>query len=395
MKIAIVGHYASWALAGRAGYQADPKRHPTTWVMNLVRGLKELGGREVHVVTQTDEVGRDMEVRHEGVTLHFLRCPRRLRAATLFCFDRLRIHRALRGIAPDVVHAFGTEDTYGLAGVTSGYPCLLHMQCLFFKMAAQVPVSPLSRMRLMMELERYSLRRARHIVAMSAHGADELRPVAPHAKVYAVPNAVEPVFFETQGQAEPDRLLFAAIFAPIKGLEHLVAALDLVRRKRPAVKLAIVGVPGRGAESYLASIQEQIATRGLHAHVEWLGFQRPEGLAREMARASVVVVPSLHEMFCSVAAEGMAVGRPVVASRAGALPELVDDGKTGLLAPPADPNALAQAIVRLLADDTLRGQFGAAAREKALRLWHSKEVARQTVAIYETVLAEQRRGSSR
>ncbi|MBI5686573.1 MAG: glycosyltransferase [Verrucomicrobia bacterium] len=388
MRIAIVGHYASWALAGRDGYQADPKRHPTTWVMNLVRGLKELGGHEVHVVTQTDEVDRDMEVQQEGVTLHFLRCPRRLRAATLFCFDRLRIHRALRRISPDVVHAFGTEDTYGLAGVTSGFPCLLHMQCLFFKMAAQVPVPLLSRTRLMMELERYSLRHARHIVAMSAHGADELRPVAPHANVHAIPNAVEPAFFDIRGDAEPDRLLFAAIFAPIKGLEYLVAALDQVRRKRPGVKLAIVGVPGRGAESYHASIQEQIAARGLGGHVEWLGFQRPEGLAREMVRASVVVVPSLHEMFCSVAAEGMAVGRPVVASRAGALPELVDDGETGLLAPPADPDALAQAIGQLLADDARRARLGAAAREKARHRWHPKEVARQTVAIYQAVLAD-------
>jgi glycosyltransferase involved in cell wall biosynthesis len=388
MKIAIVGHYASWALAGRAGYQADPKRHPTTWVMNLVRGLKELGGHEVHVVTQTDEVDRDMEVQEAGVTLHFLRCPRRLRAATLFCFDRLRIHRALRRIAPDVVHAFGTEDTYGIAGVTSGFPCLLHMQCLFFKMAAQVPVSPLSRMRLMMELERYSLRRARHIASMSNHGADELRPIAPHAKVYAIPNAVEPAFFDIRGDAEPDRLLFAAIFAPIKGLEYLVAALDQVRRKRPGVKLAIVGVPGRGAESYLALIQEQIAARGLGDHVEWLGFQRPEGLAREMARASMVVVPSLHEMFCSVAAEGMAAGRPVVASRAGALPELVDDGETGLLVPPADPDALAEAIGRLLADEALRARFGAASRGKARQRWHPTEVARQTASIYQAVLSD-------
>ncbi|MCX7824371.1 MAG: glycosyltransferase, partial [Verrucomicrobiae bacterium] len=138
MRIAIVAHYATWALADRPGYRPDPNRHPTTWVMNLVQGLEKLGGHDVHVVTQTDEVDRDMVVRQGGVTLHFLRCPRRLRAATLFRFDLRRIHRALRGISPDVVHAFGTEDTYGLAGVTSGFPCLLHMQCLLFKIAEQV-----------------------------------------------------------------------------------------------------------------------------------------------------------------------------------------------------------------------------------------------------------------
>ena len=388
MRIAILAHYATWALDGQPGYRPDPQRHPTSWVMNLVRGLAEIGGHEVHVVTQTDEIDRDMAVEKDGVTLHFVRCPRRLRAATLFQFDRRRLKRALDAIAPDIVHAFGTEDCYGLAGLTSGYPCVMTMQCLQFKIAETLPPPWFSRGRITLAVERWCIRRARHLIGMSAYGTEGLRPVAPHAQIYEVPNAVAPVFFQTTGEPETDRLFFVGVIEKRKGLEYLVDAVGRLRERRPAVKLAIGGVPGRGGEAYFAAIKKQVEVDGLTGAVEFLGFLRPENVAREMARASVIVVPSLEEMFCNVAAEAMAVGRPVVASRVAALPQLVEEGGTGLLTPPADPNALAQAIEPLLADDARRARFGAAARDKARHHWHPAEVAKQTVAIYQTVLAD-------
>jgi L-malate glycosyltransferase len=388
MRIAILAHYATWALEGQPGYRPDPQRHPTSWVMNLVRGLTELGGHDVHVVTQTDEIERDMTVAKDGVTLHFVRCPRRFRAATLFQFDRQRLKRALDAIAPGIVHAFGTEDCYGLAGLTSGYPCVMTMQCLQFKIAETLPPARFSRNRLTLAVERWCIRRARHLIGMSTYGAEGLRPVAPHAHIHEVPNAVDPLFFRAAGKPEPDRLFFAGVIERRKGLEYLVDALARVREQRPAAKLAIGGVPGRGAEAYFASVRKQIETKGLTDAVEFLGFLRPENIAREMARASVVVVPSLEEMFCNVAAEAMAVGRPVVASRVAALPQLVDDEVTGVLTPPADAVALAQAIVPLLADETRCASLGAAARNKAHCQWRPAEVARQTTTIYQLVLAD-------
>ncbi len=388
MKVAILSHYATWALDGQPGYQPDLQRHPTTWVMNLVRGLTEIGGHEVHVVTQTDEIDRDMAIEKEGVTLHFVRCPRRLRAATLFQFDRRRLKHALDAFAPDIVHAFGTEDCYGLAGLTSGYPCVMTLQCLQFEIAKTLPPRLFSRGRITLAVERWCIRRARHLISMSTYGINGLRSVAPHAQIYEVPNALDPVFFQTTGQPESDRLLFVGIIEKRKGLEHLVDAVARVRKNRPGVRLAVGGVAGRGSETYFAAIKRQVEAKGLTGTVEFLGFLRPENVAGEMTRASVVVVPSLEEMFCNVVAEGMAVGRPVVASRVGALPQLVDDGTTGLLVTPANPDALAQAIGQLLADDARRAQFGTAAREKARRLWHPAEVAKQSVAIYQTVLAD-------
>jgi glycosyltransferase involved in cell wall biosynthesis len=326
-----------------------------------------------------------MRLTADGVTMHFVRSPRRLRAATLFLPDCVRLHRVLRAIRPDLVHAHGTEDAYSLAGLTSGLPCVITMQGMIFRIAERAGDPTDLRTWVLTRLERWCLRRARHIIAKSDHVARCIAPIATHAAFHRIPNAMNPAFFEADDEPVADRLLFAAMIAPVKGLEHLIAALPRVCERRPGARLDIVGVPGRGSEAYLATIQEQVQRLGLAERVKFLGFKRPETLACEMAQASVVVVPSLEEMFCNVAAEAMSVGRPVVASRAGSLPELVADGERGLLVPPADPAALADAVLRLLDDDALRTMLGAAAREWAQQ-WEPSVVAQQTLAVYEAAL---------
>ncbi len=386
MKIAILAHYPTWALEGREGYRPDPQRHPAPWVRNLAQAVAALGTVEVHVVTQTDEIQRDMETVAEGVHLHFVACPARWRATTLFFFDCRRLHQALGRIQPDIVHSHGTEDAYALAGLTSSLPCVITMQGMLFKIAQHVRPPLFSRPRLIRFIERWCLRHARHIIAKSDYVVESMREIATPATLHRVPNALNPVFFETAAAPEPDRLLFVGIIETRKGLVHLVDALARLVKMRPTVKLAIVGVPGRGSDAYDAAVRQSVIRQGLETHVEYLGFRRPDAVAREMARASVVVVPSLEEMFCNVAAEAMAVGRPVVATRTGSLPQLVADGETGLLVPVANSGALAAAIDRLLSDESLRVKLGAAARVRALGRWEPRLVARQTMAVYETVL---------
>jgi len=385
VKVAILAHYPTWALEGRAGYRPDPQRHPAPWVRNLAQAIAALGKVEVHVVTQTDEIQRDMEATAEGVHMHFVACPARWRATTLFFFDCRRLHRTLRRISPNVVHAHGTEDAYALAGLSCGLPCVITMQGMLFKIAQHVRPPLFSRARLIRYIERWCLRHARHIIAKSDYVVESMGEIATPAMLHRVPNALNPVFFQTAAAPVPDRLLFVGIIETRKGLIHLVDALAQLVKTRPTVKLAIVGVPGRGSNAYDAAVRQSVTRQGLEGHVEHLGFLRPDAVAREMTRASVVVVPSLEEMFCNVAAEAMAVGRPVVASRTGSLPELVADGERGLLVPPADPAALAGAILRLLEDDALRARLGAAARAWA-RQWEPGVVAQQTLAVYGAVL---------
>jgi len=106
-----------------------------------------------------------------------------------------------------------------------------------------------------------------------------------------------------------------------------------------------------------------------------------------LAASDVFVLSSRWEGLPLVIIEAMMVGLPVVASRVGGVPELVEDGITGFLVPPGDPEALAEALQRLFKDKELRRRMGEAGREKALRSFTLGRMLRETQAVYEEMLA--------
>ncbi|MGQ0572516.1 MAG: glycosyltransferase, partial [Armatimonadota bacterium] len=113
---------------------------------------------------------------------------------------------------------------------------------------------------------------------------------------------------------------------------------------------------------------------------------RPRGeLPDEYRSATVCVVPSHWETFGNVCLEAMACGRPVIASRVGGLPEAVEDGRTGVLVPPGDADALAAQILRLLRDRHTREALGSAARRAAESQFRPDVIAGQMAAFLDSV----------
>ena len=109
--------------------------------------------------------------------------------------------------------------------------------------------------------------------------------------------------------------------------------------------------------------------------------------AMDGARAAIVVVPSLGEGFGMVALEAMERGRAVVASAVGGLPEIVADGTTGVLVPPADPRALAAALASLLADPDRGAAMGRAGRRRALEAFSQERCTARIDELYREALA--------
>lgn len=125
---------------------------------------------------------------------------------------------------------------------------------------------------------------------------------------------------------------------------------------------------------------------GLQRAVRFTGRVSRDELVRLYNSATLFVSPSLYEGFGLPAAEAMACGLPVVATTAGAYPEFIDDGKTGLLVRPADPLALAEAIKRVLTDADLAARLGAAASERIRSRFTWRRCAEHTLELYEEVL---------
>lgn len=162
------------------------------------------------------------------------------------------------------------------------------------------------------------------------------------------------------------------------GVEFLVRALPGVRARVPDVEVLVVGDgPERSALERLAR------ELGVTDSVRFLGARPHAEMPRLLASSDLAVIPSLMEATSVAGLEAMACGVPVVASRVGGLPEIIDD-EVGRLVPPGDPDALAKAIVDLLRSPS-RDALGKRARERVVSRWSNARLVERHVRIYRTV----------
>jgi glycosyltransferase involved in cell wall biosynthesis len=167
-----------------------------------------------------------------------------------------------------------------------------------------------------------------------------------------------------------------ANFAPMKGHRWLVAAMPRVLDRFPDATFVLLG-DGKEARS----IERLVACTGLASRVHFLG-SRADAL-RLMALADVVVLPSVTaEGLPLVCLEALALRRPVVATRVGGIPEVIEDRTTGLLVPPRDPPALAEAIVAVLSNPILAAQLGEQGCRLVSRSFRAEEMVRRTEKLY-------------
>lgn len=185
------------------------------------------------------------------------------------------------------------------------------------------------------------------------------------AKAVVIPPAVDPHFFCPAPEAAarpahlPLRLVGAGSLIWRKGFNYALRAVAELRRRGLEVTLELVG-EGRDRQRLFFAIDDL----DLGGKVTLAGRKSPAELREILRRSDVFLLPSLSEGISNAALEAMACGLPVVASACGGMSEAIENGRDGLLVPPCDPGAIADAVARLAADPGLRASLGAAARER-------------------------------
>lgn len=172
-----------------------------------------------------------------------------------------------------------------------------------------------------------------------------------------------------------------------KGHAYLLDAFSTVVQELPSARLLVIG------DGELRPALERQATRlGLRDSVTFTG--RREDVPQIMLALDVLVMPSLWEGFGLVLLEAMSAGKPIVASRVGAIPEIVLDGETGLLVPPGDPHSLAQALLEVLRDPEQGRRMGRKGRVRLEREFSVEKMVRATERIYDTLIDSKLRNVS-
>jgi glycosyltransferase involved in cell wall biosynthesis len=178
--------------------------------------------------------------------------------------------------------------------------------------------------------------------------------------------------------------LYVANLLSYKGHEVLLEAMRTIVDRAPGAKLLLAGEgPMRDA------IEAKRRALGLDKNVVLLGVR--SDVPALLAVADLVVHPSFQEGFSNAILEAMAAAKPVVATAVGGNPEAVVDGETGILVPPHDPVALANAMERLINEPVLAKKMGEAGRQRVIQEFRIEDAVARYAALYERLVAAQPR----
>jgi glycosyltransferase involved in cell wall biosynthesis len=228
-------------------------------------------------------------------------------------------------------------------------------------------------------------------IAVSSELRNELlrRGIEP-CRISHIPNGIDADQFLASASAAPsrereglpDEAYVVGIVGRLsgeKGHRHFLEAVAPLCRERRNLRCLVVGDgPLR------AALESDVTKLGIREQVVFAGFRRD--IATMYALMDVVVLPSLGEGLPVTLLEAMAMGKPMVATRVGGVPEVIDDGRDGLIVPPANSDSLRVALDRMLQDTTFAERLGRAAAEKVRTRFSADLLARRTTEVYRQVL---------
>lgn len=324
----------------------------------------------------------------------------RLRQIKQIADYTLRLARWARARRVDLIHANSLKaDLYGgAAGRLAGIPVLWHVRdnidaeylpasvaAAFRALAHVIPQMVVANSESTLSRLHSSRRRPNAVVysGTASHVLEQRQEVV-HDGYRADQYSVDMPLPAARWSPNPVIALIGRI-AEWKGQRIFLQAAASVLPRFPQARFWIVGSPLFGEHEYERSLHVLARELGIEAQVEFLGFR--DDVPELMAEIDILVHASiLGEPFGQVVIEGMAAGKPVIATNGGALPEIITSGETGLLVPMGNAQAMADAILTLLADPKRGRAMGAAGRQRVQERFTIAHTVRKVQCVYDKML---------
>lgn len=377
-------------------------RGSTTFTVNITRELARQNN-EIHVITPRLK-GYDKFEIIDGVFIHriyFINKP--LMRAPSFWLSLLSEFRKIEKAAGkfDIIHANGTSDFSLYKRYTGNTPRVVSVHHLATDVIQTMKVPLFSRIKdiggetgLLPFIEKISINRADKLITESKYTKGKLESI-----LHVPPSKIEMIYLgweekqinfsqkekdELRGSYDIDRdkpvLLFVGrIDEERKGLHTLLKAFSIASDKINAQLIVV----GSGNQS---TINKYLPSLGLDGKVTLTGFVKEDILQKLYAICDVYVCPSRLEGFGLTILDAMAAGKPVIATRVGAIPEIISKGENGILVPVNDENALADAIIQILGNTTKAKAVGETNRKKVLAQYKWDITTKQLVNTYMQLL---------
>ena len=285
------------------------------------------------------------------------------------------------GWAPDVLHAHVQPAGFlALAARPRGVPVVVTEHYSGFGLGTVEGLA--------LRMARFTFRHADLVCPVSEDLGRHLRQAGVEARLQTVPNTIDVSRFRPPASRDrrgPVRALSVAGLTEVKQMPVLLKALALIRSAGDGPEI-VLDVAGDGP--LRDQLREMTDAHGLADAVRWLGHRTADEVAELMRTSHMLVLPSRWENLPTVLCEAMASGLPVIATRVGGVPEIVD-ADSGVIVPPGDPAALARALVKVARDLDRFDPHGLHA--KAAARYGFEAVALRWWAIYDELITEARR----
>ena len=369
MRIAILANLPVWTLPGLE--HLHHSRHYATWLEPLLPEFANAEGFDIHWITMCKETREDLHHEAYGQHFHILsRGSLAVQMLTGYVSEVRRIRKVLKEISPDVLHAWGSEDVYGLAGVRSGIGNrLFTLQGCLTEYLRLLGGDFLFRVQTRYEAP--TIRRYHDATAESPGAAKLLKDINPDLEVSLVDYGVNAEFFDASWDPAPEpEVLFVGSLTARKGIADLVSIAG-----RPELRHVSFKVIGAGPER---TKLEEIASD----NVVWLGTCSRDEVVDALRSAWALYIPTYADTGPTVIKEARVIGLPIVTTTGAGACSYVEDEQCGFVTEPGDLDSQADAVQTLTSSRDKAKEYGSRGYASHLEQLHPSTTVKCFTALY-------------
>jgi glycosyltransferase involved in cell wall biosynthesis len=369
------------------------KFHPATWLVNLSNALSTSPEIDLHIITLSPWVRKDFRFEFINISFHILRSkyaiPFMLSGSqailpadrlTKFYLDKKKVEKEIQNINPDLVHSHGTEFQYSHIAAQLDFPYIISVQGVIKYLKNHLSEY---NWRLQLELEKNVIEKSDYFISKADFCTEFIKSINPGSHVIKIDDIVSDEFFKTDYSPVQGTLLFVGNVIKSKGIEEVIKAFIVLKKKYKKLTLRIVGY----CDSKYKSILDSLINESKTEDIIFLGPVSSSALIKEYQNAEIFVFPSHFETSPNVIMEAMAVGLPTVTTKVGGITDMIDDGDTGFLINPKSVPEIIEKVEHFLNDKEFAQKTGQKAHQKALKKFTKDIVLNKTIDTYKFVLS--------
>ena len=369
-RIAIVSNLPMWEAS-------VPYKKPTevgyyaVWLSAVCKALEYQEEYDIHWLILNKNVKKKSIVESRGQVFHLLPKSRMtIGLVTGYLYDTCVILDTLNRIKPDLVHTWGTENSYSIATSHFRGTKLLSIQGLLKVCAERTRIAWFERLQAL--YEPHTIKKFKHITTESPWAAERIKEIYPALEPMHLEYAVEDNFFSTQRiLSEAPTCLYGGNNTPVKNVATLINVFS--RPELSHIQLLLAGV---NASAYPKAT----------GNISFLGRVNRQEMVKQMSSAWCLLHPSLADTGPTIAKEARVMGLPVMLTTQCGSKQYIEAGKSGFIVNPYDADAMCESILKMTASREISEQMGKHGQEETRQKLSSETMTKELLRIYASII---------